>query len=773
MNTRAVLTTFASVLLVSALPPAVARAGAQTQTQDEAPIPKDYRFGNVTLGGLAKDSDRNSAKFEEYRDLKGVTALGFRVDGAKDGLRYQLHTSNLAQDTRALTGFLEKGKWRLDVSHQGIPHRFGNDARSLNVRTGPGEFRIDDAVQRSIQTRLEAVPRSSINYAFLSPIVSPLVNAATPFDLDFTRKRSRALFTLNPTSSLQIEAGYFNELRDGFRGGAGTSFGFGNVVETPDDTDYTTQDIGLNAVWSGEWGSARAGFHYNWFRNAIPSLTFDNPFRATDATDASAYQAPGSASINGAVTGRVALPPDNDAVIGSAGVTLKFGDKTRAHLDASYGQWTQDRTPFVAQTTNTAITTPVAAFNVASLPAQKLDGRIDVTSLAANVNSRPADGWNISARFRMYELDNKTSRFTIPGYVRFDGGYQATPRISVPYGHATDRAEATVTRTFEKVTLEAGFRWNAVERHFRETEKTTENGFTGAVDFRLGDSTVWRSSVELGSRDFEHLEIELSEDASFVTPGAPTNIFASPSSSVCGSSVICNLRFDQAPRDFTRFSSLLMYTPGDKWALTGAYIYAKSDYKDSLFGLRDGTYDSFTVEADFTPTDRWNLYGYYSFENQKDTLLGRQSGATPSVNPIDNWTSLVDDKVDSIGGGLNVVLKPDKWDLNLNGSWQKVDGNNDFSGPPGGTVANARASTGGITDLAAYDDLEITTINGELKYRFDKRWAFAAGGTWEKYDIADANTDDLVYYVPGSFFLNGNNGDYKGKWGYIRVIYTW
>lgn len=763
MRSRNLGTLLAVVLAI--VPPLAASA--------QEAIPSNYRFGEVSFGGLAKETDKNSSKFQEYRDLRPAFAPTFKIDGKDGDVRYSLHANDLFQQTRRYSGFVEGGHWKLEALHQGIPHRFGNDARSLNVRSAPGVFAVDDATQRSLQSSIESVPRASINYAFLNGLVGPLVNGATPFDLDFKRQRTKALLTLTPNDALSIQAGYFNELRTGFRGGAGTSFGFGNVVETPDDTDFKTQDVGANLEYAGDWGSVRAGLHYNWFRNAIPSLTFDNPFRAIDATDPSAYTAPASGSIAGPTQGRVALPPDNDAITGNAGGTLFVTEHTRAHVDVSYGQWMQDRTPFIPFSTNTAITTPVLASNLSSLPATKLDGKMDVTSLSASVSSRPRDGWSLNMRYRHYELDNKTSRFTIPGYVRFDGNWQATPRISVPYGHKTGRFDVTAAYDFGKITVEGGYKWNAIERHFRETEKTADQGLTAAIDLRPSDTLIWRTSYEFGRRDYKGLEIESSEDASFVTPGAPANIFAAPSTAVCTTNVVCNLRFDQAPRDFNRVSSLLTYTPGDKWAFTGSYIYAKSNYKNSYFGLRDGKYDSFTMETDYAATERINVFAFYSFENQKDTQWGRQSGATFSTSSLDDWASFVDDKVNSVGGGLNVVIVPDKWDLNVNGSWQDVNGNNDFSAPTGGAPANARLTTGGITDITAFDDLTLVTVGGEIKYRYDKRWAFAAGGTWEKYDVADANTDDLLYYVPGSFFLNGNNGDYKGKWGYVRLIYSW
>jgi hypothetical protein len=43
----------------------------------------------------------------------------------------------------------------------------------------------------------------------------------------------------------------------------------------------------------------------------------------------------------------------------------------------------------------------------------------------------------------------------------------------------------------------------------------------------------------------------------------------------------------------------------------------------------------------------------------------------------------------------------------------------------------------------------------------------------EHYRIRDAQTQDVPNYVPGSFFLSADDGDYRGVVGYLRVTRTW
>ena len=48
---------------------------------------------------------------------------------------------------------------------------------------------------------------------------------------------------------------------------------------------------------------------------------------------------------------------------------------------------------------------------------------------------------------------------------------------------------------------------------------------------------------------------------------------------------------------------------------------------------------------------------------------------------------------------------------------------------------------------------------------------FALGGFVEDYEIKDVATNGLTNYVPASFFLAANDGDYTAKVAYVRFTY--
>jgi len=735
---------------------------AGTALSQAIATPSTFTLGRIDLGVQQADPDTDSSKFEEYRDVpNGVVIPFFQLLG-EGKWRYNLVAENALRSDGRYRLFVETEPVRVKLDYNRIPHRFGNNARTLLEETGPGVLEISDTLQRAHQTALEeqfAANPTGINFAFLSNLVTPSLAAANTIDLALLRERGRAEVDLYPGKPLDVRLTYFQERRTGNRA-AGTSFGFSNVVETPEPIDYRTEEIGASAEFTQRWGLVRGAVRYNTFENPINTLTFDNPFRVTDSTDPSAYTGPGSGSIGGAARGRVDLSADNEALTGSLGFQLRLPANSRFTADVSLSRWTQDDR-FMPYSTNTAIVTPVVATDLNALPARGLDGEINVVSQSYFFSSRPLPNLGITARYRIYDLNNDTARIQFPGYVRFDAVWEDIARISVPYAYKINRGDATVSYDFGPLTVEGGYRYLKWDREFRDTRETTENTLIAAADLRVLSWAQLRASYEKGKRDRSHYDTEESEDASFVNPGPPANLLELR-------------RFDQAEKDIDRFNGLLQLTPFGDLSVSLSYLYSHDDFSRepivAASGLRYGLLDvksrSFTAEADYSPSDRWSLYGFYTREKISNFQRGRQSGGTLSTNPLDDWTSDVEDEVDSFGGGATAALVPEKLDFRAFTRYQDVNGNNDLASPPGGTPNIA-------FPISAFDDTKIWTLSGEFEYHVAKFWSFALGGWYEDYEVSDSATTNLLNYVPGSFFLAANDGDYQAKVGYVRASYRW
>ena len=462
-----------------------------------------------------------------------------------------------------------------------------------------------------------------------------------------------------------------------------------------------------------------------------------------------------------------------------------FGPKTRLTADTQVGQWKQNEQPFIPFTTNTAIKLPDGrdATDVASLPLRNLDGDIDVFALNGFLMTALTDDLRLNARYRLYQVNNKTPRTRFEeGYVRFDAVWEDIPRITVPSGFDSNYFDVYATYDVgSQAGLEVGWKWNRIAREFRETEHTTENIFRVAADVRPGGGFTARGIYEHGTRGFDDYRPVEAEEHSYLEEGEPVN-----------QTVL--RRFDQAKRDRDRIGIQVQVSPGDgKFTAGAAYFWNKDKYDDAPvscnadynagnvgdsatfcsggtsvpLGLMEAKYKTFSVDADFSPSDKATIYTFYSREDVFDYQTGRQSGAALTFDPDWTWTSTVNDKVDSFGAGAEFTLVPAKWFLNLFYRHQKVDGDNAFT-------AGVRArppTTGPVENIPEFDDTEINHLRANLKWQFTATWAISLGGFWEKYVYRDSQTGQTLYYMPASFFLNPVNGDYRGWLTWLNLTY--
>ncbi|HEV8661197.1 MAG TPA: MtrB/PioB family outer membrane beta-barrel protein [Thermoanaerobaculia bacterium] len=752
-----------AVGLYAQTPPEPEKPPVSTQPGPEAKPPEtttppeetivDLRRVDFGVQGVSVDS--NSSRFNEYRDVPKEPVLpSFRILGVGN-ISYTLTGENVARADQRYTLGLSSDFVNVTADYNQIPHRFGL-GRTLEQPTSRGTYEISDALQQVFQNTIAqqfATNRAGVNFAFLNALVTPSLAVTTPIDVGLLRKRGFFDFRFLPErTDLDSHVTYFVESRSGNRG-AGTSFGFGNGVETPEPINYMTRDVGVSGEYLFGQALVRGAVHVNDFHDTLVSYTFDNPFRITSATDASAYTAPASGSIGGAAFGRLSLPPSNSAVNANVGLLYKLPANSRLTVDVGVGRWKQDER-LIPYTTNTAITAPLNASDINTLPVNRFDGKISTDSEVLTFSSRPIPGLSINARYRRNNRDNNSPRVTLPGYVRFDAVWEDIPRITVPYSVRTNRGELYGSYDFKIVTVEAGFRNEQIHRTFRETDRTNENVWHVAADFRPMSWAVVRTTYEFGSRDFNEYDFERSEDASFVNPGPPAQLPALR-------------RFDQAAKDINRLVTMLQLTPlGGNASFSVSYLHNLDKYTKSTHGLLRWKNDSFNAEADYTPSDRWSAFGFYSWENFTGFQRGRQSGASPSTNPLDDWTANNSDKANTFGIGGTVGLIPEKLDLHLLGRYQKVNGVADLFSPPGGTPDIA-------VPIPNVDDTKLWTTSAELTYRFTKTVDLAVGGWIEKYTISDAQSTSLANFVPGSFFLAANDGDYRGNVAYVRATYHW
>lgn len=721
----------------------------------------DFETGTVSLA-LQGRPDVDSSKFQEYRDVvKGVSMPEFRLFGRNKGLRFDIRGQNVQQLDERYTGTFKTDWFAVAADYNSIVHRIGNDGRTFLSQQAPGEWRMSDTLQSAIQNIWESTPTAQrVFTTFVQPLFQPSIDAGTVVDVQVVRERTSVVTDLARNQPFSIRLNYDREQRHG-SGGLSSNY-LSYVTETPQVTEYLTQDAGISAALDKPWGNVRGALHYNWYRDQVKSLIFDSPFRVTDAVAATVGTGTAATSVGGPAFGRMINPPDNQATSGTFGTTLKLAKNTRLTGDVSMSRMTQNDQLF-PYITNTAVVTPFAGASTSTLPTQSLNGKIDSTGIVLALTSKPVEPLKLALRFRRYDLDNRTPRITFPGVGSWERSIGSTARITVPYGYTSDRVDATVGYDLKLVTLEGGLRRTTIDRTYREVEQTAENTASIAAVMHFMDNAAnLRASYEKGSRDYSGLEIERSEDASLVV--LPTGLSGNALNRD-GS-----LRFDISKRSSDRAGLVFDISPVPMTTLAFTYLRNKDTYEETKYGLQDASYDTYTGEVSVSPGETWNVTGYYSREKNGSHQVNNGTSNFPT---IDDFIIRLTDDVDTAGITTLFTLVPARAVLNLSGRYQNLEGKAGLTANAGSSYQLARAAYGGVQDIPNADNAKITRLDASVDYTLASKVLLTVGTWYEDYKFSDVDSLGLQNIYPGSFFLALNDGSYHATVGYVRLTYHW
>ena len=214
--------------------------------------------------------------------VKGVSMPGFRLFGRSKGLRFDLRGQNVQQLDERYTGTFKTDWFAVNADYNSIVHRIGNDGRTFLTQQSPGVWVMSDTLQAAIQNIWESTPTANrIFTSFVQPLFQPSIDAGTSVDVQVLRERTSVVADLARNQPFSFRLNYDREQRHG-SGGLSSNY-LSYVTETPQVTEYLTQDAGLAAALDKPWGNVRGSLHYNWYVDQVKSLTFDSPFRASDA----------------------------------------------------------------------------------------------------------------------------------------------------------------------------------------------------------------------------------------------------------------------------------------------------------------------------------------------------------------------------------------------------------------------------------------------------------------------------------------------------------
>jgi MtrB/PioB family decaheme-associated outer membrane protein len=713
----------------------------------------------LVIGGLETDIDTDSAKFEEYRDFsQGFWLPKLGISGADDkGERWlKFDASNAGRhDARYTLGYGMAGKYRLTLDYNKIPHRFGNKGKLLFTETRPGVFELPDATQAALQGAIEkqfAANRAGINFAFLDGLLRPFIQTASDVDIGLQRDRTLARLDFGSKRGFAWGLEYTHENRTGTRQ-YGSTFGFNNITELPEPIDYDTSAATVSGAWSTDRGHVGFGYRASKFENHVSTLYWDNPFHLTSSTDGSAYSSPGSGSIGGSNRGFADLAPENDADTLYVNGRFKLGGAWWAGGGINYTTMKQND-PLLPYTLNTSIHgenfdgSTFDPTNPANLPAQKADGEVKVLAINADAGTRFAEDWGLTFRYRYYDYDNNSKRIEFPGYVRYHAVWEEIARVTVPYSYSKDDIGAELTWDMNSTSnWSLSFNRQSWSREFREVDSSDDDTFKLSFDTRPLAKLQLRASYEIGDRSTSHYDVEAAE-ATFLHPEGANN-------------VPTLRRFDEAARDYDQWRASAQWSATDTFSVFFEVSGRSDDYKESLHGLQSDEIMSYNLELGWTPREGQNLYLFGSLSDRDVDQKARQSGATVSTNPLDDWSIEFTEVLDTWGLGWTQEFGP-KWDSDLQVTWSNDDGKADFTAFAGGApLASPRRTE--AQDIPNYEDVELLALKWKLQYALSDTAGVGLLYRYEDFTGDSFISQGVTNYLPGALLIAADNGDYTAN----------
>lgn len=699
-----------------------------------AAIPWSIRASLVTLGA---DRARQSAKFQEYRDVRDASVGGIEAHFRNDTRLLNLvgrHLGLRDQDVAIDGG--EPGKYLFAFGYGEIPHNFSYDSRSLFAGIGTGQLTVSDRIQADLQSSTTTQEAAARIAAFQG-------QSPQTVDLGLLRRKIGVDFALLAAYPFTFRAVANNESRSGMRPSA-FSFGLGNFEEVPWPVSYDTQDVRLIVEYVRPESrlSATGTYRVSLFDNHVGSFRVDNPWRITDTSVGSV----GANFAAGPSNGLLVLPPSNDyqeATVSS--IVSRLPRQASISGLVSLG-FLRQNDPLVPFSTNTVavLANGLSATDPAALPRSTAEAAMNTALGQVRLSSQPARRVRLGAEYRFFNLDNNETPFTMSSFIREDadlrrpattGGTYAP--VLAAYNRHTASAEGNVN-IVSGTDLSLVYTFERMNRDFREVAWMNDHRVKVSLDTRAGGRVDWKTSYERSSRDTAPYIINQYN----VVQGNPLE-----------SPMMPFLRkFDEAARTRDEVQSIATLEITDALSLSGMALYGRDDFSKSPFGLVEDLHRVYSLDGSYVLTEALSLYASYSFERYASLQRARQWTGTSVSNPYNsetgfasnsNWEARPRDDVDTASLGVEVSLIPQRLRLNMAYTYSRTDGLMAYASPLGAAPADSNAFE--PAPFNEVDDVEFHSVNPELEYRFGERLALSAGYHFEKFTIADFNYQGFTY----------------------------
>jgi MtrB/PioB family decaheme-associated outer membrane protein len=626
------------------------------------------------LGGDA--TNEKAAKFREYRNVDTnfyLSSFGLQANKPDSAAFVEVTGGGAGQDDQYYgVSFGRYNDWRVKAFYNETPHVFSTTYRSLWSGVGTGNLTLN-----GLRPGGTAIGNNVANSQLATANnVRNAVAATSDSELSIVRKKGGARLDMNLLDNWKFYASYTNEKREGARpfgtvlGGGG---GGGNF-ESAESIDYTTHDLMAGVQFADTLNSLNVGVAASLFRNNIGTLTIQNPLYA------------GLTGITGlpATTftqARYDLYPDNDYF------NLK-GEYARRLPDLMNGRFTalasisklkqNDNliapTPFALTggTINTVSTANVWN-TTAALTKQSADAEIDTRLLDLGLSLTPVNGLDVRGKVRYYETQNKTeywacnpltgqwgrlinegsgSALVNTNYRAGGCDYAATQALgiapsagninirNIPFEYKQmNYTLAADYRLNRGNSLNASYERKIYDREHRERDETREDKLKlGWVNRGFEQGTV-RLSFEHDRRRGSEYKADPYEEFYSASLG-PLPAAANTSMAAWLHNIEQFRKYDLADRDQNIFNGRLNYMLAQGLDAGVSLQWKDVRYPDSEYGRNDRQKQhSLNFDLSWQPTDKLNLFGYYSYQQASMHQKSIQPNACAIGVPYYFWSN--------------------------------------------------------------------------------------------------------------------------------------
>ena len=710
-------------------------------------------------------------KFEEYRDINGVTAgTGlflenlrlrlFRPDEAYSiemaGKDWGLHTQEFHLMGERL------GQWQAGFDWDQMRHVYSTDSQTLLKVFGDNTF----IVRGSPGGRPPAAAwNDGLGWSCSQPSKN---NSDCDGQISQQWFTGRLFFNISPTDNTNFSAELTRIFKDGQRP-FGMAFGSpgGNFLELVQPISQTIYEFRTRGSYITQMFQLQGGYTLSVFVNDFPWVRADNPCNGNGVTTiAGGCAAPG---VSGQF-GTTSLPPNNQAHTFNLQGGVNLPMRTRVNANFTYQFRFQDQN-FQQQTYSNGL---VAANPSLQLPQSSLHGNVQTALFNFDVTSRPLQApVTFTLKYRLYDYMDFSDQIRFQAFIINDqNAITSTPFTAGRYDYLRQNADLAGRYQFAPSTaLTLGVGWEGWNRnHNFEVTQSNEALAKASFDYTPTDWLLARLSYVAGFRRQNGYDPNAYKEANQNQPDGFSG----------SASQLPTLRkFDEGDRNQQVVNLMLQVTPNDKLTVTPAASYKYIDYissglfaqqaaplhNQSLLGLQQVVGWDAGMDINWVPTDRISFSVGYVHESLFRKQRNRNNG--PNDASMD-WISNSTDTTETVHGSIKGVIVPEKWSFKIGGAYSQTLGRVQTYDPncTGSTVCAANAPNDVAWRWPAFYD-SLAHVDAALEYNFTKALAGKLFYVYEQFINHNwqtgALTPSLTPNANGSVFLGQNWQNYTAQ----------